>query len=69
MNRFTQLKLSTMTRKHFFVGIFALSPFAHKKHKTESCISVVSSRRARSSFGLLKAVSEHAHARLLPRLS
>jgi hypothetical protein len=64
LKRFTRQTLPTVNRKHFFMNVFALSYFAHKK----CCFSVGCSS---SMVAILttKPASEHAHARLLPRLS
>jgi hypothetical protein len=43
VNRFTRQTLPTVYRKHFFMNIFALSPFAHKKSTSERCSLIVHS--------------------------
>jgi hypothetical protein len=55
--------LWTVNKKYFFMISLSLS-LLRKKRTTECFIP-----QARSSFLLLKPASEHAHARLLPRLS
>jgi hypothetical protein len=50
------------------MNIVLLSLFAHKKSTPERCSSVVCSPSTVAIL-LLKAASEHARARLLPRLS
>jgi hypothetical protein len=64
VNRFIWQTLSTLNRKHFFMNILHIESIFPQRHTTDLCFSV-----ARSPFLLLKPASEHAHARLLPRLS
>jgi hypothetical protein len=69
VNRFTWQTLHTVNRKHFFMNIlYVESFFAQKIRTTERCSSVVHPK-AWSPFWLLKPASEHAHTRLLLRLS
>jgi hypothetical protein len=64
VNRFTRQILPTVNSKYFLRIFFALSPFAHKKRTIERWSSA-----AQSPFWLLKSASEHAHERLLSRMS
>jgi hypothetical protein len=52
-----------------FLISFALSPFAHKKVAHQNAALRWYTRQSRPPFWLLKPASEHAHARLPPRLS
>jgi hypothetical protein len=55
-------------KEEIFLYVYPLhSVFCPQKRTTERCSSV-EHIQARSSFWLQKATSEHAHARLLPRL-
>jgi hypothetical protein len=58
-------------RKYFFVSILCIDSFYTQKSTTERYSSVVYSYipQARSPFRLMKPASEHAHARLMARLS
>jgi hypothetical protein len=67
-NRFTRQTLLTVNRKHFCMNMLCIEFFCPQNGTTECCSSVVHPQ-ARSLFWLLTPASEHAHARLLPRLS
>jgi hypothetical protein len=54
VNRFTRQTLPTVNTKHFFMNTLYINPFTPQ---------------ARSPFWSPKPATEHAHARLLPRLS
>jgi hypothetical protein len=68
VNPFTRQTLPAVNRRHFFMNILCIESFCPQKITTERCSSVGYSQ-ARSLFSLLKPASEHAHARLISRLS
>jgi hypothetical protein len=56
-------------REIFLWPFFAFSPFAHRKKNAQQNSALQYYTQERSPFLLLKPASEHAHARLLPRVS
>jgi hypothetical protein len=69
VNCFKRKTLPTVNRKYFFMNILCIeSFFFHRKLTTEHCSSLIYSSNTVSIL-LLNLASEHAHARLLPRLS
>jgi hypothetical protein len=64
LNRFKSQTLPTVNRKHFFTNNLCIESFCPQKRTSNAAL-----RAARSPFWLLKPVSEHEHARLLPRMS
>jgi hypothetical protein len=68
VNRFTQQILPTMNRKHVFVDILTLSPFAHKRmHNVMLLFNGILMKHSHY-FDYWKT-SEHAYTHLLPKLS
>jgi hypothetical protein len=67
-NRFTRQTLLIVNRNNFFMSILCIKSYCLKNLTRERCSSVVYILKT-SPFWLLKLASEHAHARLLPRLS
>jgi hypothetical protein len=69
VNRFMRQTLSTINRKHISLWISLVpSPSAHKNAQQNAALRQCTPQ-AQSPFWLLKLACEHAHARLLPRLS
>jgi hypothetical protein len=70
VKRLTRQTLPTVNRKHFFMNVLCNESFCPPppqiKCNVERCSSV---EHSSSTVAILKAASEHAHARLLPRLS
>jgi hypothetical protein len=63
-------KLQTVNRKHFFMNILCIKSFClQKKTYNRTLLFGSTPPKARSPFWLSKPASEHAHERLLPRLS
>jgi hypothetical protein len=70
LSRFTRQTLPTVNRKNFFINIFCVECFCpQKKHAQQDVALRYYIPQARSPFWLLKPACDHAHARLLPRLS
>jgi hypothetical protein len=66
VNRFTRQTLSTVNRKHFFMDILCIDTFYPRKtHNRTLFFGSLLLKQGRYS----EICSEHAHARLLPRLS
>jgi hypothetical protein len=69
MNRLTRQTLPSVNRKHFFINIVYIEFVCPQKNAQQNTVLRYYTSQARSPFWLLKPASEHAHARLLPRLS
>jgi hypothetical protein len=69
LNRFTRQTLPPVNRKYFFMNILCIESFLSTEIAQQNASFRYCTPQARSSFWLLKPASEHAHARLLPRLS
>jgi hypothetical protein len=69
VNRFMRQTLSTVNRNNLFMNVLCIESFAHKKKNAQQNAAFrPCTPQERSPFWLLKQASEHAHARLLPRL-
>jgi hypothetical protein len=69
VNRFTRQTLPTVNMQHFFMNILCIESFCPQKNAQEKAALRLYTPQARSPFWLLKPASEHAHARLLLKLS
>jgi hypothetical protein len=58
-----------VNRKRFFINIFWIASFCPEKNAQPNAALRYYTPQARLPFWLLKPASEHAHTRLLPRLS
>jgi hypothetical protein len=67
VNWFTRQTLPTINRKHCSANVLCVESFCPQKRTTERCASKIYPSRM-APFWLLKPVSQHAYARLLPRL-
>jgi hypothetical protein len=69
VSRFRQQTLPTANRKHFFINIVCIKSFCQQKPHNRTVFLGSTLLNTLSPFWLLKPVWEHAHTRLLPRLS
>jgi hypothetical protein len=69
VNRLTRQTLPTVNKKHFFMNALCVEPFCtHQKIAEQNAALRLYTPQTQLPLWLLILSSEHAHARLLPRL-